>query len=95
MVAKRLWNLKDLVQSREAEFFAVEVQDATSWDIAQEGLEMTEFDYRAQGRKKAYKNTSKTINKMAIRTYILIITLNIHILNAATKSRRLAEWIQK
>lgn len=55
MVAKRLWNLKDLVLSRDAKFFAVEVQFASSWDIAQEGLEMTEFNYRAQGSKRGCK----------------------------------------
>ena len=32
---------------------------------------------------------------MAIRTYILIITLNVNGLNAPTKRHRLAEWIQK
>ena len=42
-----------------------------------------------------YKNKSKTTNKMAIRTYISIITLNINGLNAPTKRHRLAEWIQK
>ena len=35
------------------------------------------------------------IKKMAIRTYILIITLNISGLNVPTKRHRLAEWIQK
>ena len=47
-----------------------------------------------KGRKKTYKNKSKTINKMAIRTYILIVTLNINGLNVPTKRHRLAEWIQ-
>ena len=32
---------------------------------------------------------------MAIRTYILIINLNVNGLNAPTKRHRLAEWIQK
>ena len=32
---------------------------------------------------------------MAIRTYILITTLNVKGLNAPTKRQRLAEWIQK
>lgn len=32
---------------------------------------------------------------MTIRTYILIITLNINRLNASTKRYRLAEWNQK
>ena len=48
-----------------------------------------------KGRKKNYKNKSKIINLMAIRTYILIITLSINGLNAPTKRHRLAEWIQK
>ena len=38
-------------------------------------------------RKKTYKKKSKTINKMAIRTYILIITLNINGLNVPTEDR--------
>ena len=32
---------------------------------------------------------------MAIRVYLLIITLNINGLSAPTKRHRLAEWIQK
>ena len=39
--------------------------------------------------------TNPNSNKMAIRTYILIITLNVNRLNASTKRHRLAEWIQK
>ena len=37
----------------------------------------------------------QTIKKMAIGTYISIITLNINGLNVPTKRYRLAEWIQK
>ena len=48
-----------------------------------------------KGRKKSNENKSKAINKMAIRTYISIITLNVNGLNAPTKRHRLAEWIQK
>ena len=33
--------------------------------------------------------------KMAIGTYISIITLNVNRLNAPTERHRLAEWIQK
>ena len=40
-------------------------------------------------KEKIYKNKSQTIKKMAIGTYISIITLNINGLNASTKSRRL------
>ena len=47
-----------------------------------------------EGGKKTYKSKSKTINKMAIGTYIMIITLNVNSLNAPTKRHRLAEWIQ-
>ena len=35
------------------------------------------------------------MNKMAVRTYISIIILNVNGLNAPTKRHRLAEWIQK
>ena len=52
-------------------------------------------EQKRKGRKKTYKNKSKTINKMAIRTYISKIPLNVNRLNAPTKGHRLAEWIQK
>ena len=45
-------------------------------------------------RKRTYNNKPKTIKKMAIGTYILIITLNVNGLKAPTR-HRLAEWIQK
>ena len=38
---------------------------------------------------------AKTIKKMVIETYILIITLNVNGLNVPTKRQRMAEWIQK
>ena len=38
---------------------------------------------------------TKTIKKMVIGSYILIITLNVNGLNAPTKRHRLAGWIQK
>ena len=38
-----------------------------------------------EGRKTTYKNTSKAIKKMAVRTGMLIITLNVNVLNAPTK----------
>ena len=50
---------------------------------------------RGKELKNTYKNKSKTITKMAITTYISIITLNINRLNAPIKRHRLAEWIQK
>ena len=45
---------------------------------------------KRKGRRKTYKNKSKTINEMAIRTYISMITLNVNRLNALTKRHRLA-----
>ena len=45
--------------------------------------------------KKTNKNKSKTINKMTVRTYMLIITLNVNGLHVPTKRHRLAEWIEK
>ena len=46
-------------------------------------------------RKDINKNKSKTINIIAIRTYILINTLNVNGLNTPIKRHRLSEWIQK
>ena len=45
--------------------------------------------------QKDLQNQPQTIKKMAIGTYISIITLNVNGLNAPTKRHRLAEWIQK
>ena len=42
-------------------------------------------EQRRKERKKTYKNKPKTIKKMAIGTYISIITLNVNGLNALTK----------
>ena len=47
-----------------------------------------------QEKKKIYKNKPQTIKKMAIGTYILIITLYVNGLNAPSKRHRLAERIQ-
>ena len=38
-----------------------------------------------------YKNNPKTINKMAMRIFISIITLNVNGLNTLTKRQRVAE----
>ena len=46
-------------------------------------------------KKKDLQKQPQTIKKMAIGTYISIITLNVNGLNATTKRHRLAEWIQK
>ena len=43
--------------------------------------------------EKDLQNQPQAIKKMAIGTYISIITLNINGLNAPTKRHRLAEWI--
>ena len=52
-------------------------------------------EQKRKGRKKTFKNKPKTINKMAIRTYMLTIILNVNKLNDPNKRHRLAEWIQK
>ena len=44
--------------------------------------------------KRSTKSTPKN-QKMAIGTYISIVTINVSGLNAPTKRHRLAEWIQK
>ena len=44
--------------------------------------------------EKDLQKQPQTIKKMAIGTYISIITLNANGLNAPTKRHRLAEWIQ-
>ena len=46
---------------------------------------------RGQEEKKDLQNESKMINKIAIRTHILKITLNINRLNTPIKIHRLAE----
>ena len=46
-------------------------------------------------RGREEKKKSQTINKMAIGTYLSIITLSVNGLNAPAKRYRLAEWIQK
>ena len=43
--------------------------------------------------EKRSQNQPQAIKKMAIGTYISIITLNVEGLNAPTKRHRLAEWI--
>ena len=48
-----------------------------------------------QKKIKDLQYQPQTIKKMAIGTYISIITLNVNGLNAPTKRHRLAERIQK
>ena len=45
--------------------------------------------------EKRYTKSTPNNQKMAIGTYISIITLNVNGLNATTKRHRLVEWIQK
>ena len=47
-----------------------------------------------KGTERNYKNSKKTINKMAISTYLSIITLNINGLNYPIKRQRMAEWME-
>ena len=49
-------------------------------------------EQKRKERKKTYKNKPKTIKKIAMGTYISIISLK---LNVPTKRHRLTEWIQK
>ena len=47
-----------------------------------------------QEKEKTYNNKPKTIKKMVIGTYIVIITSDVNGLNAPTKRYRLSEWTQ-
>ena len=49
----------------------------------------------SRNRKKKDKNQPQIIKKMAIGTYISIITLKENGLNAPAKRHRLAEWVQE
>ena len=53
------------------------------------------YSQEIKEKKKDLQNQPQSIKKMAIRTCISIITLNVNGLNAPTKRHRLAEWIQK
>ena len=46
-------------------------------------------------KEKDLQNQTPQIKKMAMGTYISIITLNVNGLNAPTKRHRVAEWIPK
>ena len=48
-----------------------------------------------KGSEKIFRNNHKTINKMAINTYLTIITLNANGPNAPIKRYRVTEWIKK
>ena len=53
------------------------------------------YSQEIQEKKKDLQNQAKQFKKMAIGTYISIITLNVNKLNVPNKRHRLAEWIQK
>ena len=53
------------------------------------------YNQELKEKKKDLQNQPQAIKKMAIGTYISILTLNINRLNVPTKRHRLAEWIQK
>ena len=51
--------------------------------------------YSQEIREEKRSTKPQTIKKMAIGTYISIITLNVNGLNAPTKRCRLVEWIKE
>jgi len=54
------------------------------------------YSQEIQKKKKELQNQPQIIKKMAIGTYISIMTSNVNGLNAPTKTHTLAEsWIQK
>ena len=46
-------------------------------------------------RRKKLQNNQKSINKMAISTYLSIITLNVNGINPSIIRYRVAEWIKQ
>ena len=65
--------------------------NTTQWRI----IKSQESSFLLKGRKKTYQHKTKTINKIAIRLDISIITLNVNGLNAPIQRHTLAEWKQK
>ena len=57
--------------------------------------EIVKVESTREEKDHTKKKNPQELKKMAIRTYISIITLNVNGLNAPTKRHRLAEWIQK
>ena len=51
------------------------------------------YSQEIQEKEIDIQNQTQIIKKMAIGTYISIITLNVNGSNAPTKRHRLAEWI--
>ena len=72
---------------------------STTKPVIQQMLKGLIFKVKLKSRntREETKSTKSTQNnkKMAIGTYISMITLNVNGLNAATKRQRLAEWIKK
>ena len=60
-----------------------------------ENHQTTRGENKRRRGEKSHKNKSKTANKMARRTYISMMALNVNGHNSPTKRHRLAEWIQK
>ena len=50
-------------------------------------------DQKKKRAEKNYKSNQKTSNKMAISTYLSIITLNVNGVNAPLNRHCIAEWI--
>ena len=50
---------------------------------------------KMKGTERNYKNSHKTINKMAICMCLSIITLNVNGLNFTIKRRKMNQWIEK
>ena len=55
----------------------------------------TSLGRKHKGRKRLTQNQPKTTKNMVIGSYTSIITLNINVLNAPSKTHRLVGWIQK
>jgi len=56
---------------------------------------MKEESKRRKEEKSTTKTTNKARSKMAIGTYLSIITLNVNGLNTPIKRHRVTEWIEK
>ena len=78
---------------RQAKIKRIQYQQ-TSFTTNVKGTYMVK-KYKRRKRSTKQQTKPQTINKVAIGTYISIITLNVNGLNSPTKRHRLAEWIQK
>ena len=50
---------------------------------------------KTRKEQKISRNNDKTINKMALNSYLSIITLDVNDLNVTFKRHRVPEWIEK